>query len=169
MILWTIIGIIVVYYVVGFILPASVTLATSLRMTGTSESIFSTIKDFRNWQEWAIWNSDNSMNVTISNPSNEVGSRYRWRSQIREIKDGLIVLTSASENAELNYDWYYGKRKRGTILFNIEQQGNHSFVTCSITIHNEKKIFARYFTQLIKKSILDNIEDVLLKIDERSM
>ncbi len=169
MITWIVIGIIIAYYVVGFILPASVTVAASLRMSGTSESIFTTIKNFRNWEGWAIWNSDNSMSITISDPANEVGSRYRWKSQIKEIKDGLIVLTSASENAELNYDWFYGKRKRGTIMFNIEQQGNHSFVTCSITIHNEKKIFARYFTQLIKNSILDNIEDVLLKIDERSM
>jgi hypothetical protein len=46
---------------------------------------------------------------------------------------------------------------------------NYSFTTCSITINNKKKIFARYFTLLVKKSIRDNIDEVLLKIDKLSV
>lgn len=168
MILWTIISLIVFYYVIGLILPSTVTIANSLKMSSDSKSIFTTISNFKNWEDWAIWNDDRSMNIILSDPSNKVGARYRWRSKIREIKDGLVVLTEASEFTELQYEWYYGKYKRGSILFNIEELNDSCFVTSSITIHNQRKIFARFFCLLIKKAIHDNIEEVLLKIDERS-
>lgn len=138
-------------------------------MTADQESIYNTIIDFRNWESWAIWNDDKTLNIIVSEPSNEIGSRYRWRSKIKEIKDGLIVLNETKPPNELSYEWYYGKRKRGTILFNIEELDNCSFVTCSLTIHNKRKIFARYYTQIIKKDVFNNIEEVLLKIDEKFM
>lgn len=138
-------------------------------MTGNHKSIYNTVLDFRNWENWAIWNDDRTLEVIVSDPPNEVGARYRWRSKIKELKDGLVVLTEASPNNLLEYEWYYGKRKRGSIVFNIEELDNCSFVTCSMTIHNKRKIFARYFSLLIRKALYSNIEEVLLKIDERSM
>ena len=169
MILWIIITIIVFYYVIGFILPSTITIANSLKMSGQSDSVYTTISNFKNWEDWAIWNDDRTLRITLSEPSNQVGARYRWRSKIRELKDGLIVLTEANAPTELHYEWYYGRHKRGTILFNIEELDNCCFVTCSLTIHNSKKIFARYLCQFIKRSIHENIEEILLKIDERSM
>lgn len=138
-------------------------------MTGNPESIYDTVIDFRNWENWAIWNDDRTLEVIVSDPPNEVGARYRWRSKIKELKDGLVVLTEALPTNLLEYEWYYGKRKRGSIVFNIEELDNCSFVTCSMTIHNKRKIFARYFSLLIRKDLYSNIEEVLLKIDERSM
>ncbi len=169
MLVWIIISIVVVYYIIGLLLPANTTIAVSLKMTGNHKSIYNTVLDFRNWENWAIWNDDRTLEVIVSDPPNEVGARYRWRSKIKELKDGLVVLTEASPNNLLEYEWYYGKRKRGSIVFNIEELDNCSFVTCSMTIHNKRKIFARYFSLLIRKALYSNIEEVLLKIDERSM
>lgn len=169
MILWILLSVIVLYFLVGILLPSATTIANSLKMSGSQESIFGTISNFKNWEDWAIWNDDRTLNIEISEPSDKPGARYRWKSKIRELKDGLIVLTEVNEFSELHYEWYYGKRKRARILFNIEDLDNCSFVTCSITIHNKRKIFARYFSLLIRKAIHDNIEEVLLKVDEKSM
>lgn len=138
-------------------------------MSGSTKSIQNLIGNFKNWGEWAIWNDDQTLDISISEPSNEINSEYSWKSKIRELKDGKLVLTENSDNSVLQFDWHYGKRKRGTIVFNIEKLDNFTFTTCSLTIHNKRRIFAKYFSFVIKKAIQDNIDEVLLKIDERSM
>lgn len=159
----------VLYIVIGLFLPSTTTIANSLKMSGSGQSIYESVSDFKNWNEWAIWNEDNCMSVRISDPSKGTGARYRWKAKIREIKDGLIVLKDAQPNFLLNYTFHYGKRQRGEILFNIEElEDGGSFVTCAITINNKRKIFGRYFALLIKKPVIENIEDVLLKIDDFS-
>tara|TARA_B100001094_G_C18025175_1_gene717195 strand:+ start:246 stop:758 length:513 start_codon:yes stop_codon:yes gene_type:complete len=156
---------IITYYGIGLSLPKTITIAGSLKMNGGVPIVYETIKDFKNWKEWAIWNKDETLRIFLSEPTNEVGARYRWKSKIKELKDGLLILKETNENHQLYYEWRYGKNKRGNILFNIEELNNCSFVTCSITINNSKKIFARYFTWVIKNAINKNIKEVLLKID----
>lgn len=158
---------IAIYIVIGLFLPSTTTIANSLKMSGNGEAIYETILDFKNWNEWAIWNEDNCMSVRISDPSKGPGARYRWKAKIREIKDGLIILKDAQPHFLLSYVFHYGRSQRGDIIFNIEElDDGGSFVTCAITINNKRKIFGRYFALLIKKPVIENIEDVLLKIDE---
>jgi hypothetical protein len=134
--------------------------------SGDIHVIYGKIKDFKNWNDWAIWNTDETLNIVLSNPTNDVGARYRWKSKIKELKDGLLTLKETTENQQLYYEWRYGRNKRGEILFNLEKLNDYSFVTCSLTIDNSKKIFARYFTWIIKRALQNNIKEVLLKIDE---
>lgn len=169
MILWfSLISLVISYYVIGLFLPSSTTIVTSLKISIDRNAVYRTIKDFKNWKEWAIWNSDETLNISLSEPTNEVGARYRWKSKIKELKDGLLILKETSENQLLYYEWRYGKNKCGEIRFNIEHLKDVSVVRCSITIDNSKKIFARYFTHLIRNAIRNNIKEVLLKINERS-
>ena len=169
MLIWILISSVVLYFLIGLILPAKTTIARSIKTSDQYDVVFKTIKDFKNWEQWAIWNEDETLNIMLSDTTNKIGSRYRWRSKVKELKDGLIVLKEAEEGSQLLYDFYYGKQKRGHILFHIEDIADYSFTTCSITINNKKKIFARYFTLLIIKSIRKNIDDVLLKIDNFSV
>ncbi|MDG1518057.1 MAG: hypothetical protein P8Q42_08495 [Flavobacteriales bacterium] len=169
MLIWILISIIVLYFLIGLLLPATTTISSSIEASSKYNVVFKTIKDFKNWEQWAIWNKDETLNIMLSDTTNKIGSRYRWRSKIKELKDGLIVLKEAEEGSKLLYHFYYGKQKRGHILFNIEDTTSNSLTTCSITINNKKKIFARYFTLFIKKSIRDNIDEVLLKIDQSSV
>ncbi len=169
MLIWILISTVVLYFLIGLVLPATTTIASSIKTSGRYDVVFKTIKDFKNWEQWAIWNDDETLNIMLSDTTNKIGSRYRWRSKVKELKDGLIVLKEAEEGFQLLYHFYYGKQKRGHILFNVEDMSNYSFTTCSITINNKKKIFARYFTLLVKKSIRDNIDEVLLKIDKLSV
>lgn len=166
---WILISLIILYYLIGILLPSTITIAGSLKMSGKNDFVYLTIKDFRNWDDWSIWNDDRTLEISLTDPPNKIGATYRWSSKIKELKSGKLTLIEATEPSELLYEWVYGKRKRGTILFNIEDLDNCSFVTCSLTIHNKRKIFARYFSFLIKKSLQENIEEVLLKIDERSL
>lgn len=134
-------------------------------MSESKEAIYNCILDFKNWEEWDIWNEEKNLIPRISNPSNVVGARYRWKSTIREVKDGLIILNNTTPPHSLEYEFYYGNSRRGIIFFHIHDESDGSFVTCSITINNKNKIFGRYFAMMIKSSIVENIEDVLLKID----
>ena len=160
-----IIILILAYIIVGLILPSTVTIANSLNMCGNSKDIYKRIEDFNNWGEWAIWNDDQSMVVSISLPSKGKGAKYSWKSKVKEIKCGSLVLIDNDEDYALTYEFNYNKKKRGQFLFNIEEQETGTFVTCAITIDNKRNIFSRYFLYLIKNSILKNIEEVLLKID----
>ena len=154
------------YFLIAIFLPKTTTIAASLKMNTDLTKTYETLKDFKNWKDWSIWNSDNTLNILLSEPSDQIGARYRWKSKIKELKDGLIILKSAREYHQLEFEWRYGKQRRGEILFNLEPDNQISFVTCSITINNKTKIFARYFTWLIRKSIHKNIQEVLVKIEE---
>jgi len=158
--------IVVIYIGIGLFLPNTTTISASLNMSGETKDIYQRIENFNNWKEWAIWNEDKCMDIIISNQSKGIGARYRWKSTIREIKDGLVILTDAQPNHLLSYEFYYSKSKRGQIIFNLEPQNTGTFVTCEITIDNKRKIFSRYLLMLIKSSIVENIDEVLLKIDE---
>ncbi len=157
----------IIYIVFGLLLPAKVSMLASRNMSGEAKDIYKRIEDFNNWKEWAIWNEDQTMDITISNQTEGIGAWYRWKSKIREIKDGLIILTDAQPNKKLSYEFYYSTSKRGEVIFNLEQKKTGTFVTCTITIANKRRVFSRYFLILIKHSILHNIEEVLLKIDKR--
>ncbi len=146
-------------------MPSTVTLANSLNMSGNAIDLYKRIEDFSHWNEWAIWNEDKSMDVTVSEVSKGIGAKYSWKSKIKEIKDGSLTLIDSDENHTLTYDFHYGKSKRGQILFNIEEQEAGTFVICAMTLDNKTKIFSRYFLYIIRKSILSNINEVLLKID----
>jgi hypothetical protein len=135
-------------------------------MSGDSKAIYKRLEDFNNWSEWAIWNEDKSMDVTISSPSTGIDAKYSWKSKIKEIKDGSLVLIDSDQDHLLTYEFFYNGSKRGQILFNIETQETGSFITCAVTIDNKRKIFSRYFLFLIKKSVLKNINEILLRIDE---
>lgn len=166
MIIWITILIIFIYYLIGFLLPATTTIGRALKMSKSPINIFNTINDFRNWYQWAIWNEDNSMEIILSKQTKGVGARYRWKSKIKEIKGGMLVLKNLEVPNLLEYDLFYGKSKRGTLFINIDPLHDSTFVSCAITIENKKKIFARYLFLIIKKSIQKNIDEVLLKIDE---
>lgn len=153
------------YILVGICLPSSITLSNNLKMLGNLKSIYERIEDFNNWSDWAIWNEDNSMEVTIPKLAKGVGAQYIWKSKIKEIKHGSLTLTNLSADHFLAYDFCYDKLKRGELFFELEEQEAGTFVKCSIKIQNRRKIFSRYFVYLNRKSIAGNIYEVLLKID----
>ena len=164
--IWLIVVLVSVYIGIGICLPSTFTMSNYLNMRGNSKDIYQRIEDFNNWNDWAIWNEDDSMLITISKPSKGIGAKYSWQSKIKEIKDGSITLTEASEEHFLTYQVQYSKLKRGKILFNLEEKEKETVVKCSLTINNKRKIFSRYFTLFIRGSIVRNIYEVLSKIDE---
>lgn len=137
-------------------------------MSGTDESIYNAITDMSMWKHWDVWNDDHTLNVKISSPSKGVGARYRWKSKIREIKDGLIVIRETEPFYRVGLDLYYGKKRRGLIEFNLEPTIEATSVTCTLTINNHGKIFPRYLAWFILKEADRDIEAFLLKIDEHS-
>ena len=157
---------ILTYILVGMFLPSSITLSNHLNMRGNIKGIYERIEDFSNWSDWAIWNEDNAMEVTITKPSKGLGAQYNWTSKIKEIKHGSLTLTNLSAHNFLTYDFCYNKLKRGELFFSLEEQEVGTFVKCSITIQNKRKIFSRYFLYFNRKSITRNIYEVLLTIDK---
>lgn len=156
---------ILAYILVGICLPSPMTLSNHLIMRGNLKGIYERIEDFNNWSDWAIWNEDNSMEITIPKLAKGVGAQYIWTSKIKEIKQGSLTLTNLSADHFLIYEFCYDKLKRGEFLFELEEQEAGTFVKCSITIQNKRKIFSRYFLYFNRKSVIRNIHEVLLKID----
>ena len=163
--IWLIVVLVSVYIGIGICLPSTFTISNSFNMRGNSKDIYKRIEDFNNWNDWAIWNEDDSMLITISNPSRGVGAKYSWQSKIKEIKDGSLTLMETSEEHFLTYQFQYAKLKRGKILFNLEEKEKETVVKCSLKIDNKRKIFSRYFALFIRRSIVSNIDEVLSKID----
>ena len=153
------------YILLGMCLPSSITLSNHLNMLGNLKVIYERIEDFNHWSDWAIWNEDNSMEITIPKPAKGVSAQYIWKSKIKEIKHGSLTLINSSADHFLIYEFCYDKLKRGELFFDLEAKEAGTFVKCSITIQNKRKIFSRYFLYFNRKSIIYNIHEFLLKID----
>lgn len=153
------------YFIIAFFLPKKTTIAAKLNMSGDQKTVFNTICNFTNWREWELWNENKLFKTILSKERNTVGARYRLKSTTKEIKDALIVLKEKRDFTYIQYHWYYGKRKRGTITFNISESKEATLVSVNLVIDNSRKPFGRYFSQWNKKNIQSLMHDVLLKID----
>ena len=89
-----IVGLALLFVVVGFFLPGSFTVVRSLAIAAPPEKVYALVADPRGWKQWSAWNKrDPQMQIEYGGPPAGMGAKWSWKSKSQG--DGEMTFTAA--------------------------------------------------------------------------
>jgi effector-binding domain-containing protein len=86
--------------VVGFISPAHVHVERSLTIKAPSEIIHSQINELKNWTKWSPWyKMDSTMQIEYNTVASGAGAGYKWVSNDKKVGCGEMTITSSTKDS----------------------------------------------------------------------
>jgi len=94
---------VVALLLIGFLLPAKVTMARSIEVAAPPERIYALLDDPRQWKRWTVWNErDPDMAITYSGPERGAGAGWSWTSASEG--NGAMTFTAADSGRLVAYE-----------------------------------------------------------------
>lgn len=124
-VLISIVGILVIFIGVGFILPSDFKVERSVKINAPATAVFVMVSDLREWRKWGVWfKRDPQMKVTYSGPEGQVGMKSVWLSE--EEGSGEMEVLEIVAGQKLVYSLYFPEFEMGSagefILFESNGQ-----------------------------------------------
>jgi hypothetical protein len=97
-------GLLVLYAVVGLLLPKRYHVERSIVIDAPAEAIFPTINTLKEWPTWTAWTKENypGMKVLFAGPEAGVGAKYSWTGE--KVGTGELQITEADPAQGIKYD-----------------------------------------------------------------
>lgn len=150
---------VVAFFVGGYTIPDSWTIARDLTIKASPEVIYPYVSHFKQWTIWSPWNpsKDPTLQYTYTGPETGVGARQAWTSA--KMGSGWMQCTAANQQTGISYDLFIKMRFIQSTI-----HGNISFVP---SINNNTKVtwtdkgqsngsYAKRWTNFLFKPMLGN-------------
>ncbi len=96
------VGLVVVFVLVGFLLPRQFKVEREITITAGTIPIYQMISAPTNWPKWAVWNKrDPNMALTFSGTSGGAGAKWAWQSKTEG--NGMMEFTEADAPRRIVY------------------------------------------------------------------
>lgn len=128
----TLITIVVLFVVVGFLLPSSAHVERSVTINASPDRIFPLINDLKAFNRWSPWSrKDPNTTYVFSGSESGVGMKVRWHSEQPDVGTGSqeIVASVPDESVRTRLD--FGEMGQAVASFVIAPKGDASEVTWS--------------------------------------
>jgi hypothetical protein len=104
MILYLLLGLIVVFVVIGWLLPREITIERAIGIDKTADTIFPWIANLRTWPEWTVWNNheDPSLAYRYSGSDSGLGAAMSWTA--KKMGDGQLTINDAKPGRFIRYE-----------------------------------------------------------------
>ena len=102
----------------------------SLEIHAPVSQVFAAVADFATWAKWSPWLCiDSEATTTVSSPTNEVGSHYRWASEI--VGQGSMEHRDLVTDKTIECDLTFLKpfKSKSDVRFDFEERGDRTNVT----------------------------------------
>jgi len=114
-----IVGLALLFVVVGFFLPGSFTVVRSREIAAPPEKVYALVADPRSWKQWSAWNKrDPQMQIEYGGPPAGMGAKWSWKSKSQG--DGEMTFTAAEPGKRVAFDLYFpdfGTTSKGDLRF----------------------------------------------------
>ncbi|KAG1661932.1 hypothetical protein GQR58_021207 [Nymphon striatum] len=121
---------IVLFIVIGFILPQQQHVERSLEIDAPAEKIYPHLADPRMFSKWSPWSSiDPEMKTEFTGPASGEGAGMSWQSNNRSVGNGSWTITKAVENKSLEVAMDFGDQGGATSFFNLEPSNGKTKIT----------------------------------------
>jgi uncharacterized protein YndB with AHSA1/START domain len=114
-----VVGLVLLFIVVGFFLPGSFTVVRSLEIAAPPEKVYALVADPRAWKQWSAWNKrDPQMQIEYGGPPAGMGAKWSWNSESQG--DGEMTFTAAEPGKRVAFDLYFpdfGTTSKGELRF----------------------------------------------------
>ncbi len=89
-----IVALLVLFFVVGFLLPRDVRVERSVEIDASPQAVFTMVNDFQQFNRWQPWAQiDPSTRYVYEGPATGAGSRMTWYSDHPQVGDGMQEIT----------------------------------------------------------------------------
>lgn len=99
-----IIGLIVLYVILGLIGPSGYKVSRSITINSPAEIIYKHTTIYKNWNAWSPWaKMDTNAIYTLENDNQQVGSSMKWEGNPENVGVGIMTTEALVENKSFNY------------------------------------------------------------------
>ena len=126
-ILFSIVGLLVLFFAVGFLLPREVNVERSIEIDASPQQVFDMVNDFQQFNRWQPWAQiDPDTRYVYEGPKTGAGSRMMWYSDHPEVGDGdqEIILSEPYSRVRMALDFGAGGLAHADYLIDPTDDGS---------------------------------------------
>lgn len=166
-ILLAIVGLLVLFFAVGFLLPKDVRVERSTEIDAPPQAVFEMVNDFQQfnrWQPWAL--IDPTTRYVYEGPATGAGSRMMWYSDHPEVGDGAqeIVLSEPYSLVRTHLD--FGMQGVAVADYVIDEANGGSVLTWTLETNMGENPIMGYFALLMDGMVGTAYEQGLANLKE---
>lgn len=159
--------IVVLFVVVGFILPAKVHLERASTVTAPVDKVFAQVNVLKNWESWSPWHKlDPKMKLEYFGPASGKGASYAWTSDHKNVGSGKLTITDVKENEKIVTSIEFGGRGTSYASFTFAKVDGGTKVVWGMDFEAGMNIFKRYFGLMLDGKIGGDFEKGLADLQD---
>ena len=133
---WTLLGIVgllVLFFVVGFLLPKDVRVERSTEIEASPQAVFEMVSDFRQFNRWQPWAQiDPDTRYEFEGPATGAGSRMKWYSDHPEVGDGTQEIIESVPYSKVSTSLDFGLQGTAIADYLIDETEGGSTLTWTL-------------------------------------
>ena len=122
-----IVALLVLFFVVGFLLPRDVRVERSVEIDASPQAVFTMVNDFRQFNRWQPWAQiDPATRYVYEGSATGAGSRMIWYSDHPDVGNGMqeIILSEPYSRVRMALDFGTGGLANADYLIDAEGAGS---------------------------------------------
>lgn len=146
-----VVGLVIVLFLVGFLLPREVHVEREVQIEASQETVFALINDFKEWPKWSPWEGlDPDMTMEVTGPDSGVGQVMRWSGN-KDVGEGMQKITVSEPYELIENELDFGDMGVAKSFFRIEPAEGGSLVTWGFDTDMGGNPVGRYMGLLMKR------------------
>ena len=162
-----IVALLVLFFVVGFLLPRDAYVERSVEIDASPQQVFAMVNDFRQFNRWQPWHQiDPTTRYVFDGPASGAGSRMKWYSDHPDVGDGMqeILLSEPHSRVRAALDFGAGGLAYADYLIDATDGG--SVLTWTLEADMGGNPLGRYVGLMMDGMIGPAYEQGLAKLKE---
>ena len=104
MILYLVLGLIVVFVLIGWLLRREITIERAIGIDKPADTIFPWLANLRTWPDWTVWNKqeDPSLAYSYAGSDSGLGATMSWTA--KKMGDGKLTINDANPGRFIRYE-----------------------------------------------------------------
>lgn len=151
----TLLILLILFAVIGLLLPSSAQVERSLDIRATPAQLFSQINDLRAFHTWSPWAGRNPQaEYSFSGPERGVGARMRWHTPDQPNSDGSMEIINSIPDREVQARLGFSRQGFARLTFVLDPQGaDNTRITWRFQSEFGWNLFARYVGLMLDQAI----------------
>lgn len=139
-------GLIVLFVVIGLLLPREATAERSTVIDAPPEAVFLVVNDISRFNEWSPWaDVDPTARYDFSGPASGVGARMEWTSDEPSAGTGAMEITESVPHERVRKLLDFGDMGQATTEYRLEPADGGTRITWSIHTDFGNNPVARWY------------------------
>ena len=163
--LFVILGLAVIFVVVGFFLPKQVEVDRTITINAPPPVVYGLLDNYKRFNEWSPWAKiDPNTKYTYSGPDAGVGAKFEWESDHPSVGSGYQEITEAVPNELVKNHLDFGPSGHGEASFLLKPEGEGTRVTWAFKTDFGSNLIGRYFGLFMDKMLGPHYEEGLANL-----